>query len=431
MAMTKEEKQRKQAEAREKLAAESAAQQTQQTQQAPPEQNPAPAADKKPQPPKKAATPEKATVPPMMQAPVMREGREYAQSPIQLSPDVANSPIPEPRFDRPTVSLSSLDDDTSTSTAPAPGATSSTTSGTAPQQGKFPFAQGPKNPSTPQPPKPQRTGIEGLTDTSEADEKEKKRDAANMAEVVLFGYSWLCDMGYQVWNYDENKLNKEVAKGKIDPAIFAMEVQIDEEGTHAPLGKFISDYNLKLKEILTVDDEFKKEARPLLVRVFMKNSVGMSDEWRLAVMFGADAVKKIIGMSQLKASMSAILKGMTAQVREMRKNGYAPDAAPVPEITQPGEKPSPPEKPEPAQPEPMPNVDPENEIQTAQIMPPDTLDSATVREMQEYELQDAEHNQTQATNPRGMEQLLADESNLPIPVLTRRDTLGHSREITE
>jgi hypothetical protein len=184
-------------------------------------------------------------------------------TPVINAADTA--PIPE--ADIPIIDESSTNTTAQETTNPNPG--NGTTTGT--------------NAPNPQPAPPKHNPI-----TSELPKKEQKIAAETMANAAIDGYSRLCKFFNGLILISPKKIDRAIVKGEID-ANLALPMAIDGAEQHVPLNNFIAGYNEQLNGVLEVTDEFKNEFKPVLVRVLMKNNIGMTDEQNLLYQLAIDA----------------------------------------------------------------------------------------------------------------------------------------------
>jgi hypothetical protein len=203
-----------------------------------------------------------------------------------------NAPIPEPRFTPPPMDKRTINQ----------------------EQGKQP---------KPEPLNPEMKNL-GKKDTEMA--------AGHMAKLIIQGYEWMHQLANKGLQVSEKKLNKLQAEGEIN-----LNAMIDYDyGKKIRAGDFFVEYNQQVSNVLTVSQEFKDEATPLLEKVLAKRGIGMTDEQMLMFVFGKDIAAKSMIFFQQKAQMNHML----ASIKEATMAQYA-QAAPPPTASQSAPQPAP------------------------------------------------------------------------------------------
>lgn len=210
-----------------------------------------------------------------------------------------NAPIPEPRFTPPPMDKRTINQDQ------------------------------PKQPK-PEPMNPEMKNL-GKKDTEMA--------AGHMAKLIIQGYEWMHQLANKGLQVSEKKLNKLQAEGEIN-----LNAMIDYDyGKKIRAGDFFIEYNQQVSNVLTVSQDFKDEATPLLEKVLAKRGIGMTDEQMLMFVFGKDIAAKSMIFFQQKAQMNHML----ASIKESTMAQYAQAAPPPPSqqqtATQPQSQPTQPE----------------------------------------------------------------------------------------
>ena len=206
-----------------------------------------------------------------------------------------NAPIPEPRFTPPPMDKRTINQDQ------------------------------PKQPK-PEPMNPEMKNL-GKKDTEMA--------AGHMAKLIIQGYEWMHQLANKGLQVSEKKLNKLQAEGEIN-----LNAMIDYDyGKKIRAGDFFVEYNQQVSNVLTVSQDFKDEATPLLEKVLAKRGIGMTDEQMLMFVFGKDIAAKSMIFFQQKAQMNHML----SSIKEATMAQYA-QAAPTPTQAEPQPQPQPPAK---------------------------------------------------------------------------------------
>ena len=194
-----------------------------------------------------------------------------------------NAPIPEPRFTPPPMDKRTINQ----------------------EQAKQP---------KPEPMNPEMKNL-GKKDTEMA--------AGHMAKLIIQGYEWMHQLANKGLQVSEKKLNKLQAEGEIN-----LNAMIDYDyGKKIRAGDFFVEYNQQVSNVLTVSQEFKDEATPLLEKVLAKRGIGMTDEQMLMFVFGKDIAAKSMIFFQQKAQMNHML----SSIKEATMAQYAQAAPPPPQ----------------------------------------------------------------------------------------------------
>jgi hypothetical protein len=182
--------------------------------------------------------------------------------------------------------------------------------------------------------------------------KDTEMAAGHMAKLIIQGYEWMHQLANKGLQVSEKKLNRLQAEGEIN-----LNAMIDYDfGKKIRAGDFFVEYNQQVSNVLTVSQEFKDEATPLLEKVLAKRGIGMTDEQMLMFVFGKDIAAKSMIFFQQKAQMNHML----ASIKEATMAQYAQAAPPPPPPPQAAPQPQ-------AQPQPQPEaeyiaVEPEEEV---------------------------------------------------------------------
>ena len=193
-----------------------------------------------------------------------------------------NAPIPEPRFSPPPIDKKTISQE------------------------------------QPKPPKPEPLNPE----MKNLGKKDTEMAAGHMAKLVIQGYEWMHQLANKGLQISEKKLNRLQAEGEIN-----LNAMIDYDyGKKIRAGDFFMEYNQQVSNILTVSQEFKDEATPLLEKVLAKRGIGMTDEQALMFVFGKDIAAKSMIFFQQRAQMNYMLN----TIKEATMSAYAQAAAPPP-----------------------------------------------------------------------------------------------------
>lgn len=144
------------------------------------------------------------------------------------------------------------------------------------------------------------------------DKKAQKNGSEQMVDAVLDGYGMLCGWAGSLAKVDQKKIAKLAEEGKLDPTL-----QLPmPDGDTISLSEYIEEYNSQTSGVLTVTQEFKDKVKPVMVRVFQKHNIGMTDEQLLLYYFGTDIISKgatIYGLRKQNQQMIDVWTQMTTQ----------------------------------------------------------------------------------------------------------------------
>ena len=138
--------------------------------------------------------------------------------------------------------------------------------------------------------------------------KETEFAAKQAAQMIIQGYEWAHGLANNALKVSEKKLNQLQAEGEIN-----LNAMIDYEfGKPIRAGEFFQIYNQQVTNVLTVSDEFKEEATPVLERVLAKRGIGLTDEQYLMYLFGKDIAAKSVLFFQHKAQLNFMIENIKA-----------------------------------------------------------------------------------------------------------------------
>ncbi len=152
-------------------------------------------------------------------------------------------------------------------------------------------------------------GKEAINDLPKGD---KKKAAKQLTDMVLEGYSGICQFAGGFANMKEDQLFKMASDGKID---LQMAVPVSPQESVGVVD-FVDSFNTQINEAMEVTDEFKDSVREPMTRIFSKKGVGMTDEQFLLVMFGKDIVTKTATTIALKRQLTATLEIVHDQYKQ-------------------------------------------------------------------------------------------------------------------
>jgi len=161
--------------------------------------------------------------------------------------------------------------------------------------------------------------------TENLDKKDQKKASEALVEAVLDGYTQLNGFATKLIQFNPNKVQKMMTDGEIDSGL-----RIPIQGQTIGVLDYIEEYNKQTEGVISVSDEFKDKVRPVMIRVFQKRNIGMTDEQLLAYYFGLDIIQKGAMVYQLRGQNAQLL----SQLRDM-STSYTP---PPPQKEQPREE---------------------------------------------------------------------------------------------
>jgi hypothetical protein len=111
-----------------------------------------------------------------------------------------------------------------------------------------------------------------------------------------------------------------VAKGEIDGSL-QLPLSDNESVTFL---QYCNEFNKQTEGVLHVSQEFKDQAKPILVRIFMKRGIGMTDEQHLLYLVGIDVFSKVVTIVQVSKQMKSMTATMVEMTIAYRTSGQAP-----------------------------------------------------------------------------------------------------------
>lgn len=137
------------------------------------------------------------------------------------------------------------------------------------------------------------------------DKKDQKVASQAMVEAVLDGYSQVMSFANRLIQFNISKVQKMIRDGEIDPNLL-----IPVSGAPMTILEYMQEYNNQTKEVITVTEEFKDKVRPVMLRVFMKRNIGMTDEQLLGYYFIVDIVTKASIVFSLRSQNTELIKSI-------------------------------------------------------------------------------------------------------------------------
>jgi hypothetical protein len=105
--------------------------------------------------------------------------------------------------------------------------------------------------------------------------------------------------------FNISKVQKMIRDGEIDPNLL-----IPVSGNPMTILEYMQEYNNQTKDVITVDEPFKEKVRPVMLRVFMKRNIGMTDEQLLGYYFLIDIITKGSIVFSLRSQNAELIKSM-------------------------------------------------------------------------------------------------------------------------
>jgi hypothetical protein len=137
------------------------------------------------------------------------------------------------------------------------------------------------------------------------DKKDQRVASAAMVEAVLDGYSQIMSFANRLIQFNISKVQKMIRDGEIDPNLL-----IPVSGNPMTILEYMQEYNNQTKDVITVDEPFKEKVRPVMLRVFMKRNIGMTDEQLLGYYFLIDIITKGSIVFSLRSQNAELIKSM-------------------------------------------------------------------------------------------------------------------------
>lgn len=157
------------------------------------------------------------------------------------------------------------------------------------------------------------------------DQAERRDSAKFVAKLVLDGYEMLNQLANNMVTVSEDRLKKLAMAGELD---LSLQIPYDMSGNTISAGEFVAEYNVQATDTFKVDPEFRKDVEPVMIRVFEKRGIGLTDEQYLMVAFGKDiAIKAITGI-QMKRTINGFIEAVKEQTEAIRSGGAGMDTGP-------------------------------------------------------------------------------------------------------
>lgn len=159
------------------------------------------------------------------------------------------------------------------------------------------------------------------------DTKDQKNASKALVEAALDAYSQLNKFANRLVKFNPQQIQAKMQSGEIDSSL-----TLPVNGQEMGVLDYVNAYNEEVGDVISVDDEFKDKVRPVMLRVFMKRNIGMTDEQYLAYLFGVDILTKGALVYSLKKQNQDLINSM---IEISQNNAPAPQpkrsAAPTPD----------------------------------------------------------------------------------------------------
>lgn len=149
---------------------------------------------------------------------------------------------------------------------------------------------------------------------NELPKKDKEMGAKMAVEVTLNLYEKGCSLLGKLAEIPEQKLDRLIAEGEIDPNI-----EIPVQGGSVGVKEFAKEFNESTKDAFEVSDDFKEQVKPVMERVFQKRGIGMTDEQTLIYMFGTDLLAKGASAFMLRKTVNGVLDSLVENTKLLRE----------------------------------------------------------------------------------------------------------------
>jgi hypothetical protein len=145
--------------------------------------------------------------------------------------------------------------------------------------------------------------------------KDKAMSSEMMATMILDGYSQIFNLIEKSLKISDKKLRKLELDGEVDLNI----VVPFPNGVQVTMKEFVEEFNQQTVGTLEVTEDFKKEVKPVLIRVLQKKGIGLTDEQMLIYLFSKDIITKGVQIYALKSSVNEMIEMMKEQTLEYKR----------------------------------------------------------------------------------------------------------------
>jgi hypothetical protein len=141
--------------------------------------------------------------------------------------------------------------------------------------------------------------------TENLDKKDQRIASQALVEAVLDGYSQVISFANRLVQFNISKVQKMIRDGEIDPNLL-----IPVSGSPMTILEYMEEYNKQTKGVISVDDAFKEKVRPVMLRVFMKRGIGMTDEQLLGYYFIVHIVTQFSIVFSLRSQNNELINSL-------------------------------------------------------------------------------------------------------------------------
>lgn len=150
---------------------------------------------------------------------------------------------------------------------------------------------------------------------SDLGEKDKRQGAEMAVDTALGAYTMLCEKGLgALTKINKQKIEQYIASGELDPSL---PIPINDQGETVGIREYVEVFNEAVGENFKVSQDFIDEVRPVMIRIFKKKGLAMTDEQFVAFAFIKDLGVKTAILFSLKSSTRQIANSLMEQTRQM------------------------------------------------------------------------------------------------------------------
>lgn len=179
--------------------------------------------------------------------------------------------------------------------------------------------------------------------------KDKAQSSEQMATMILDGYSTIFNFVEQNMKIKDGKVRKLELEGEVDLSISVPFPTETGETIQLTFREFIEQFNSQVDGTLKTSDEFKREVKPVLVRVLQKKGIGLTDEQMLIYLFSKDIITKGVAIFALRSSVNQMMEMMKETTLEYKRYNSGTVPPPPPAQAAPYNPPPPPTTPSPVE----------------------------------------------------------------------------------
>jgi len=211
--------------------------------------------------------------------------RGYTQARVTADERMVTEDIPEPTFEPP--DLAAMD---------AAAAKSAQAQELDAEEGEPEQPKAPQRPFNPQ--------------MNELPKADQNRATEVAVDAVLDGYGQLKRLASSLAKIPKRKYERLVKEGKINPDQRIPYKQNPRTGewVFCTIAQFRAAYDDDAKDTISLDSEFRDKVKPVMMRVFQKRGIGMTDEQYLLYLFGQDVAISGYSVLQMSKQANALMK---------------------------------------------------------------------------------------------------------------------------